>query len=167
MIFLTESLWISLVAQMCISIWWAFLFFSFLVFFLCSLSHDESMFHPLSNSLQQLLFLIGVLYQKHKRQWQASWSSVRFFGSPNAYSSVNLTMGNAVLTTQQNIQLWSNVGEPHAPVLCDKSFCTKYTVICNGHSWASRLLLVLYTYSAIIKSTAPYPQLFLWHDECM
>lgn len=35
------------------------------LFFWCSVSFDEPMFHPLFNSLQ-LLFLIGVLYQKHK-----------------------------------------------------------------------------------------------------
>ena len=92
---------------------------------------------------------------------------MRFFGSPHAHSSVILIMGNAVLTTQQNIQLWGNVGEPQAPVLCDKNFCIKYTVICSGYSWASRLLFVLYTYPAIIKSTAPYPHLLLWYDTCM
>jgi hypothetical protein len=33
----------------------------------CWVSFDEPMFHPPFNSLQ-LLFLLGVMYQKHKRQ---------------------------------------------------------------------------------------------------
>jgi hypothetical protein len=110
-------------------------------FFWCSVSFDEPMFHPLFNSLQ-LLFLIGVLYQKHKRE--SHTTSLVFICEP-----------------------WGNVSEPHAPILYDKSFCIKYTVICSGHSWASRLLLVLYTYPAIIKSTAPYPHLLLWYNTCM
>lgn len=50
----------------------------------------------------------------------------------------------------------------NAIFLCDEGICVALIVIHYGCTWASRFLLVVNVYPAIIKSTVQYPHIFQW-----
>jgi hypothetical protein len=158
---LIELFWISLkVGTIRVSMSWCFLRLR------CHMMHPR--FIACNNALQELHSLLMVPRQVHERQSHPSgfmnFCALLRYPAWTHFPVPQLLMNYVVHSADWDVKFVSNITKSSASVLLNQTFNAAHIVICGERAWPAGSLLILNVCPAVVKGSAPNPNVFLWHD---